>query len=95
MRPLLLALGAASSLFLLSRAQDDKRPALRLVDPAGKPHAVTDLGSAKAVVLFFTSIDCPSANRYGPRLKELHRTYAERGVRFFAVFLAYTKDKEE
>jgi hypothetical protein len=52
----------------------------RLVDPlAAAPET-------KAIVLLFTSVDCPISNRYAPTLKRLYDTYGSRGVTFWLVY---------
>jgi thiol-disulfide isomerase/thioredoxin len=41
--------------------------------------------SAKATVIAFLASGCPASTAYAPRLGELHKTYAEKGVNFVAV----------
>src|SRR5262245_27206666 len=85
-RLVLLLLAAATATALAAAPGRDTRPAgLTLEDPAGKGHALA-AGEAKAVVLFFTAVECPNAVRYLPRVKELHKAYAGRGVKFHAVY---------
>src|SRR4051794_12924875 len=57
-----------------------------LPDAFGKEWSWADLtrGPAKAVV-FFLGTECPVNNAYLPRLAELHREYAARGVTFVAI----------
>ena len=44
-----------------------------------------DLGDAKAYVLVFSSTTCPVAQRYIPKVNELSRAYADKGVKFALV----------
>ncbi len=44
-----------------------------------------DLGDAKAYVLVFSSTTCPVALRYIPKINELSRAYADKGVKFAVV----------
>ncbi len=44
-----------------------------------------DLGDAKAYVLVFSSTTCPVAQRYIPKINELGRAYADKGVKFALV----------
>lgn len=40
----------------------------------------------KAVVLVFTSIECPISNRYAPDIRRLYEKFAADGVRFWLIF---------
>lgn len=40
----------------------------------------------KAVVLVFTSIECPISNRYAPEVRRLHDRFTADGVRFWLIF---------
>jgi mono/diheme cytochrome c family protein len=44
-----------------------------------------ELGESKATVLFFASIECPLVQRYLPRIGEMAKAYAARGVVFVVV----------
>jgi peroxiredoxin len=55
-----------------------------LADARGASHRLVD-GEPKAIVVVFLGIDCPLANLYAPRLRELHEEFAPRGVRFIAI----------
>lgn len=46
----------------------------------------SELQRSRATVLLFLASDCPISNRYSPVFQELHREYAQKGVRFYAVF---------
>src|SRR5687768_3698816 len=55
-----------------------------LLDARGNRHRLFE-GEATVVVVVFLGNECPLANLYAPRLGELHREFAPRGVRFVAV----------
>jgi hypothetical protein len=52
----------------------------RRINPLQVPPGV------EAVVLVFSSIDCPISNRYAPDLRRLHERFAQAGVRVWLVF---------
>lgn len=54
-------------------------------DIAGRSYSAADVSRSKASVFIFVSTQCPIANLYTPRLKELGDGYSTRGVRFFLV----------
>jgi peroxiredoxin len=56
-----------------------------LQDTAGAWHDATEWNGAKAIVLFFVSIDCPISNSYIPEMQRIHAAYEKRGVRMYAV----------
>jgi peroxiredoxin len=58
---------------------------LDLKDTAGKTWTVSDLQGKKAVVVLFLGTQCPINNAYLPRLAEMHKTYAGKGVQFLAI----------
>ena len=47
-----------------------------------------DLGEHKGYALVFLSTKCPVAQRYLPRLEEMHKKYGPRGVQFVGVYPA-------
>lgn len=51
----------------------------RVVDPFDHP-------GAKALVLLFTSVDCPISNRYAPEIRRLADAFAPQGVVFRLVY---------
>ena len=65
-----------------------------LKDTAGKDRSLADFKDNKAVVVFFVGTECPVNNAYLPRLAELHKAYAGKGVQFLAVN-ANTQDTAE
>lgn len=56
-----------------------------LRDTAGQTHSLSGCKDKKAVALVFLGTQCPINNAFLPVLAELHRTYSEKGVQFFAV----------
>jgi peroxiredoxin len=50
-----------------------------------KTVSLADFKDKKAVVVVFTGTECPISNAYLPRLAELHKEYASKGVQFLAV----------
>jgi peroxiredoxin/mono/diheme cytochrome c family protein len=60
-------------------------PAFTLKDANGKDWSLQEQKKKKAVVIVFIGTECPVNNAYMPRLAELHKEYAPRGVAFVAV----------
>jgi peroxiredoxin len=58
--------------------------AFQLRDTQGAVHTQAEFAGHKAVVLFFTTTDCPIANSYVPEMNRIRDAYA-RGVLFYAV----------
>lgn len=56
-----------------------------LTDVAGTVQKPLELGSAKAAVLIFISVDCPVSNSYAPEINRICKQYEQRGVRFYLV----------
>jgi peroxiredoxin len=56
-----------------------------LKDLEGIPRSLSDLRDATVVVLAWTAPGCPVSQVYAPRLAEIARTHAARGVRFLGV----------
>lgn len=57
-------------------------------DIGGKTHQLNeklDGKTAKASVFFFSSTQCPISNIYSPRMIELAKSYAAKGVQFYLV----------
>jgi thiol-disulfide isomerase/thioredoxin len=57
----------------------------RLKDSAGKAWSLDDVKDCKATVVVFIGTQCPVNNAYMPRLAELHKDYADKGVAFVAI----------
>src|SRR5262245_15528990 len=77
-------------LALPARAADKDRVGYKvddftLEDTAGKTHKMKDYRDRKAIVVVFLGTQCPINNAFLPRLAELHRTYAGKGVQFLAI----------
>lgn len=62
-----------------------KVPNFQLRDTRGRTVSLADLREKKAVVVIFIGTECPISNGFLPRLAELHREFAPRGVQFLAV----------
>jgi peroxiredoxin len=60
-------------------------PQFTLRDTQGRTHTPAEWRGHKAVVLYFTTTDCPIANSYVPEMNRIHDAYAGRGVLFYAV----------
>jgi peroxiredoxin len=56
-----------------------------LRDVDGIEHRQSEWAGKRAVVVFFTTIDCPLSNGYVPEMNRLRQEYARRGVPFYAV----------
>src|SRR5437016_893151 len=70
---------------LLFTAQDHALDDITLDTADGKKVALAEQRDAKAIVLVFIGIECPIANRCLPRLIDMQKKFAEKGVAFFAV----------
>jgi peroxiredoxin len=86
----LLVLGAASLMILAPIFGDDKAAqgpiAFTLPDVhTGKAIALNNLKERKAVVVVFTSVDCPINVAYLPTLVKLAQQYEPKGVQFLAI----------
>jgi peroxiredoxin len=71
-------IGPIALLFLLT-------PQFALRDTTGAVHRQDEWARAKAVVVFFTTTDCPLSNNYVPEMNRIEKAYAGRGVAFYAV----------
>src|SRR5438045_34263 len=56
-----------------------------LHDTDGVVHRANEWAQAKAVVVFFTTTDCPLSNGYIPEMKRIRDAYGDRGVAFYGV----------
>src|SRR5436853_4494671 len=59
--------------------------AFALRDTAGAIHDQTEWMKSRAVVIFFTTTDCPLSNSYVPEMNRIRGEYENRGVAFYAV----------
>jgi thiol-disulfide isomerase/thioredoxin len=56
-----------------------------LRDVDGIEHRQAEWESKRAVVIFFTTTECPLSNGYIPEMNRLQKEYASRNVAFYAV----------
>ena len=70
---------------LLSAASADSPPRFALRDTNGAIHDGGQWRDKKAVVVFFTTTDCPLSNGDVPEMNRIASGYASRGVAFYAV----------
>jgi peroxiredoxin len=56
-----------------------------LRDTAGATHTERSWESARAVVVFFVTPDCPVSQGYVPEMNRIEQAYVQRGVKFLAV----------
>lgn len=56
-----------------------------LKDTKGRAVALSHFEDKKAVVLVFMGTECPINNYYMPRLVELHKEFADKGVQFLGI----------
>ncbi len=61
------------------------RPEFALRDTGGVVHSVEEWNGKKAIVVFFTTTDCPLSNNDVPEMKRTRQDYEARGVAFYAV----------
>jgi peroxiredoxin len=67
-------------------APGDKAPEVKgLKGTDGKEYNLSDMKTAKAVVIAFTCNNCPVAVAYEDRFNEFAKKYKEKGVQFIAV----------
>jgi thiol-disulfide isomerase/thioredoxin len=59
------------------------KPDVRDVD--GVEHRQAEWESKRAVVVFFTTTECPLSNGYIPEMNRLEKEYAPRNIAFYAV----------
>ncbi|MGA3238300.1 MAG: redoxin domain-containing protein [Bryobacteraceae bacterium] len=75
----------AASFCLCAAAAFAAPLSFQLRDTQGALHTAAEFAGHKAVVLFFTTTDCPIANSYVPEMNRIHDAYAPRSVLFYAV----------
>ena len=81
----LVALALPASLAAAEPKVGDKIDNLTVTDIHYLPRSLDDFPNAKALVLVFTSTDCPVVQRYLPVLQKLEQDYRAQGVQFLAV----------
>ena len=62
-----------------------QRPQFALRDTGGVVHSAEEWNGKKAIVVFFTTTDCPLSNNEVPEMNRTRRDYESRGVAFYAV----------
>src|SRR5450755_3285487 len=62
-----------------------RRPEFALRDTRGAIHSSEEWNGKKAIVVFFTTTDCPLSNNEVPEMNRTRRDYESRGVAFYAV----------
>ena len=62
-----------------------QRPQFALRDTSGVLHSPQEWNGKKAIVVFFTTTDCPLSNNDVPEMNRTRRDYQARGVAFYAV----------
>jgi peroxiredoxin len=66
-----------------------------LLDYNGKPHTLSHIKDARAIVILFISTRCPVSNNYNERMVKLYDDYVPQKVRFLAVNSNKKEDAEE
>ena len=61
------------------------RPQFALRDTRNAVHSSEEWNGKKAIVVFFTTTDCPLSNNDVPEMNRTRRDYEARGVAFYAV----------
>jgi peroxiredoxin len=56
-----------------------------LRDTEGTVHRQDEWSRAQAIVIFFTTTDCPLSNSYIPEMNRIRKSYSPRGVALYAV----------
>lgn len=64
-------------------------------DITGKAGKLSDFKASKATVIAVTSATCPISRKFGPRLAELQKRFAARGVEFLFVNLSPQESRAE
>jgi peroxiredoxin len=62
-----------------------QRPQFALRDTSNVIHSPEEWNGKKAIVVFFTTTDCPLSNNDVPEMNRTRRDYESRGVAFYAV----------
>jgi peroxiredoxin len=62
-----------------------QRPQFALRDTGQVVHSSEEWNGKKAIVVFFTTTDCPLSNNDVPEMNRTRRDYESRGVAFYAV----------
>jgi peroxiredoxin len=70
---------------LCATAFGAQRPQFALRDTRNVVHSPEEWNGKKAIVVFFTTTDCPLSNNEVPEMNRTGRDYKSRGVAFYAV----------
>jgi peroxiredoxin len=70
-------------------------PDIAFTDLAGKAGKLSDFKSSKLLVVAFTDVGCPVAQKYGPSLAALEKEFAGKGVAFLFVDPMASDNPEE
>jgi peroxiredoxin len=81
----LLLVVAAAGATARGTVQDAKPGAEAFVDIKGTTHHPLDCKGAKAVVLIFTTTDCPIANYFASEINAIVKDHAGKPLRFFLI----------
>lgn len=73
------------ALLILAGTSTVGQSALNLRDVDGVEHRQSEWASKRAVVIFFTTTECPLSNGYIPEMNRLQKEYSARNVAFYAV----------
>jgi peroxiredoxin len=74
-----------AGVMLCAAAFGAERPHFALRDTRNVVHSPEEWNGKKAIVVFFTTTDCPLSNNDVPEMNRTHRDYEARGVAFYAV----------
>jgi peroxiredoxin len=74
-----------AGLILCATAVAANRPQFALRDTGNVVHSPDEWNGKKAIVVFFTTTDCPLSNNDVPEMNRTRRDYEARGVAFYAV----------
>jgi len=82
---LFLPLFLLSLFFSRSASYGQQVAPFTLPDLSGQSVSLAQYSQKKAVVLIFTSANCPWVDKYESRIQALYQTYSSRGVAFIAI----------
>jgi peroxiredoxin len=74
-----------AGVILCGAAMAAQRPQFALRDTRGITHTPEEWNGKKAIVVFFTTTDCPLSNNDVPEMNRTASDYQARGVAFYAV----------
>jgi peroxiredoxin len=75
----------AAALLCAAAFAHARRPEFALRDTSNVVHSPAEWNGKKAIVVFFTTTDCPLSNNEVPEMNRTRRDYESRGVAFYAV----------